>query len=63
MLPAMAGNAVETIVWSIAARNIGSIIDGKTAKNSVLGGTEACSASSAAWLTDDMRCLPPVAFL
>ena len=31
---AIPGSAVETMVWSTAARNIGSMIDGKTAKNS-----------------------------
>ena len=31
---AIAGNAVATMVWSTTARNIGSMIEGKTRKNS-----------------------------
>ena len=30
---AIAGSAVATMVWSTTARNIGSMIDGKTVKN------------------------------
>ncbi len=30
---AIAGNAVATMVWSTTARNIGSMIEGKIAKN------------------------------
>src|SRR5271154_4020591 len=36
-LEAMAGSAVATMVWSATARNIGSMIDGKTVKNSDRG--------------------------
>ncbi len=32
-VPAIAGSAAATMVWSAPARNIGSAIDGKTAKN------------------------------
>ena len=37
---AMAGNAVATMVWSATARNIGSMMEGKTLTNSerVVGG-------------------------
>jgi hypothetical protein len=31
--PAIAGSAVATIVWSNTARNIGSMMDGKTVRN------------------------------
>ena len=30
---AIAGRAVETMVWSTTARNIGSMMDGKTVRN------------------------------
>ena len=38
---AMAGNAVATMVWSATARNIGSMIEGNTLRNSdrVVGGS------------------------
>jgi hypothetical protein len=32
MVAAIAGSAVATMVWSTTARNIGSMIDGKTRK-------------------------------
>jgi hypothetical protein len=36
------------MVWSIAARNIGSMIEGNTAKNSVRGEGDAASSATVA---------------
>ena len=33
----MAGSAVATIVWSATAKNIGSMIEGKTVQNTARG--------------------------
>ena len=42
----MAGSAVATIVWSATARNIGSMIEGKTVQNNdrVVGDWSAVAA-------------------
>ena len=54
---AIAGNAVATMVWSTIARNIGSMIEGKTVRNRFGPlGTAACRSiaarfSSVFWLT------------
>ena len=40
----MAGSAVATMVWSTTARNIGSMMEGKTVRNSRPG--EGCGSMS-----------------
>src|SRR5579885_2256867 len=47
-LEAIAGNAVATMVWSATARNIGSMMGGKIAKNPGCAGDAAEAASEAA---------------
>src|SRR5580704_10706548 len=37
MAAAIAGSAVATMVWSTTARNIGSMIEGKTVRNAGFG--------------------------
>src|SRR5438270_10924557 len=48
---AMLGSAVATIVWSTIARNIGSMIEGKTAKNRLRGDG---GGSGGAWPGSDV---------
>src|SRR5690606_3905350 len=46
-VPAIAGSAVATMVWSTTARNIGSMIEKKMRKKLVRGGGAAAAASPA----------------
>src|ERR1700724_815360 len=44
---AIAGSAVATIVWSTTARNIGSMIEGKTRKNRFRPSSAAATVTEA----------------
>ena len=49
----MAGKAVATMVWSATARNIGSMIGGKTVRNcAAVDGSGSGTRTASGWASD-----------
>ncbi len=59
----MAGSAVATIVWSATAKNIGSMIEGKTVQNSARGGGGWTVPADPRTAGASLRTLPESSFM